>query len=47
MILCDECKANESISRITVSDGIITDPYEDGLFIPGKMSDYSLVCPLG
>ena len=46
-ILCDECKANTSLARITVDKGIITDPYEDGLFIPGEMSDYSLVCPLG
>ncbi len=47
MVLCDECKASASIKRITVGEGIINDPYEDGLFVPGRMSDYSLVCPLG
>jgi len=46
-VLCDECKASTSITRITASEGIITDPYEEGLFIPEERPDYGLVCPLG
>lgn len=50
-VLCDECKASTAIKQVTataaVTEGIITDPYEEGLFIPDTTPDYGLVCPLG